>query len=173
MYNVEDIYMNDNSRLVFGTLSLRPNWMQYFIDQSLAIILCLFLTWAYYIADFDYHEFFGYPWVVAIVFLLYKACYIARMKYVVTDEQLIMQHGVVSHSTDYVELYRIVDYSQHQSAIQQMTGLKTVSIYSGDRNNPKVDLIGIRSDYDVISIIRLRVEFNKRRKGVYEITNRP
>lgn len=33
-------------------------------------------------------------------------------------------------------------------------------------------MIGIKETDDVVSEIRMRVEFNKRRKGIYEITNR-
>ena len=95
-----------------------------------------------------------------------------RMRYVITEEQIIIHHGVFSHSTDYVELYRVVDYSQHQTLLQQIFGVKTVSIYSGDRNNPKLDMIGIPVKTDVVGLVRWRVEDNKKRKGIYEITNR-
>ena len=40
-----------------------------------------------------------------------------------------------------------------------------------DRNSPKLDLIGIRCGNDIVAIIRERVEINKRKKGIYEITN--
>lgn len=79
---------------------------------------------------------------------------------------------VFSHSTDYVELYRVVDYQQSRSLPQQLFGLKTVTIYSGDRNNAKLDMIGIKASNDIVSEIRCRVEFNKKNKGIYEITNR-
>lgn len=62
---------------------------------------------------------------------------------------------------------------QHQTVTQQLVGLKTVTIYSGDKNNSKVNLVGIRESEDIVSAIRLRVEVNKRIKGVYELTNRP
>ncbi|MEH2901870.1 PH domain-containing protein [Segatella copri] len=81
-------------------------------------------------------------------------------------------HGVLSHSTDYVELYRVVDYRQHRSLPQQVFGLKTVTIFSGDRNNSKLDMIGIKANNNVVADIRMRVEFNKRHKSIYEITNR-
>ena len=55
---------------------------------------------------------------------------------------------------------------------QQLFGLKTVTIYSGDRNNVKLDMIGIKASNDIVSEIRCRVEFNKKNKGIYEITNR-
>ena len=41
-----------------------------------------------------------------------------------------------------------------------------------DRNNAKLDMIGIKASNDIVSEIRCRVEFNKKNKGIYEITNR-
>lgn len=55
--------------------------------------------------------------------------------------------------------------------MQQLCGLKTVRILSMDRNTPRLDLIGIRRREDIVSVIRERVEINKRNKGIYEITN--
>lgn len=41
-----------------------------------------------------------------------------------------------------------------------------------DRTNPQLDIYGVKEKLDVVKIIRERVEYNKRRKGIYEITNR-
>ena len=50
-------------------------------------------------------------------------------------------------------------------------GLKTVRIFSTDRNTPRLDLTGMRRKDDIVPLIRGRVEYNKRKKGIYEITN--
>ena len=70
-----------------------------------------------------------------------------------------------------MELYRIVDFEESQSLPQQLCGLKTVRILSTDRNTPRLDLIGIRRGDDIVPLIRERVELNKQKKGIYEITN--
>jgi len=70
-----------------------------------------------------------------------------------------------------MELYRIVDFEEYQSLPQQLCGLKTVRILSTDRNTPRLDLIGIRRGDDIVPLIRERVELNKQKKGIYEITN--
>ena len=77
------------------------------------------------------------------------------------------------HQTDYMELYRVVDYQQHRSFLQQLTGLKTVTITSGDRNLPSLDIIGVEDDEEIVQEIRIRVEYNKQLKHIHEITNRP
>lgn len=106
-----------------------------------------------------------------VLYLTCKFIYMFRMVYVITPEQIILLKGVLSYSTDYVELYRVVDYKQYRTFWQQVFGLKDVIIYSGDRNNPKVIMTGVRENVDVVSEIRMRVEFNKKRRGIYEFTN--
>ena len=94
------------------------------------------------------------------------------MQYIITNDQIIFLHGVISHSTDYMELYRVIDYQQQRSLMQQLSGLKTVIIFSGDRNTPVMQLIGMREKDDVVREIRKRVEYNKQIKHIYEVTNR-
>ena len=104
--------------------------------------------------------------------LLYRFIYLRSIRYHIGSEQLICEHGVFQRSVNYMELYRVVDFAEHQTLIQQLCGLKSVTVLSMDRTTPKLEMTGISNSYDVVSVIRTRVETNKRRKGVYEITNR-
>ena len=71
----------------------------------------------------------------------------------------------------YIELYRVIDYSEQRSFLQILLGIKTISIYSGDRTHPRLDLVGISNKVDLISTIRERVELNKKRHNIHEFTN--
>lgn len=84
--------------------------------------------------------------------LLYRFIYLRRTRYHIGSEQLISRHGVLSRKTDYMEQYRIVDFVEHQSLMQQLCGLKTVRIFSMDRNTPRLDLVGIRHNFDVVTL---------------------
>jgi uncharacterized membrane protein YdbT with pleckstrin-like domain len=95
-----------------------------------------------------------------------------RTVYVVTAEQIMYYHGILSHTTDYMELYRVYDYQQKRSFLQQLAGLKTVVIMSSDKNISSLNMVGIPQKRDVIGLIRTRVELNKSYKHVYEIGNR-
>ena len=109
--------------------------------------------------------------IVLILYLVYRYLYITRMVYVVTSEQLKYEYGIFSCQKNFVELYRVVDYSEQRSFLQLLLGVKTISIYSGDRTHPRLDLIGIDNNLDLISIIRERVEVNKMRHNIHELTN--
>lgn len=155
--------MTDTNRR-FSIITLHPHWGQYIISQGMAFLAG--------------HDSITYkmPFVVLgsimTCIMLYGCLYIHKLSYIITSEQLIIQHGVLIRKSDYIELYRVVDFSENRGIVEQLFGLKTVSIFSGDRSNPKLDIFGINERIDVVGIIRKRVEYNKQRKGIYEITNR-
>lgn len=104
--------------------------------------------------------------------LLYSFIYIRRMEYRIDSSQLVFEHGIFTRSSDYMELYRIVDFREKRNFMEQICGLKTIRIYSGDRTMPKLDIIGVPNRFDIVSKLRERVIYNRLRNGVYEITNR-
>lgn len=165
--------MFNDEFMPFQTLTIRPHWGQFCINELPGILMCSASYWIYSFMGFQFHELFVWPAIFLTFYLIFQIIYMARIEYILTGEQIITLHGVLSHSTDYIELYRVIDYQQHQSLPQQVFGLKTITIYSGDRNNPRLNMIGIKANVNIVGEIRKRVEFNKKRKGIYEITNRP
>lgn len=156
----------------FNTITLRPHWGQYVISQGFMFLVTMLLL---LVAGHDIITYKS-PFLLLSGFtgslVLYRSLYLWMIRYYVTSEQLIIKHGVLKRTCDYIELYRIVDFCESRNILEQVFGIKTVSIYSGDRTNPRLDIYGIRERTDVVSVIRERVEYNKRSKGVYEITNR-
>lgn len=152
-------------------LVLRPHRAQFIIDEFSSIVMCC--------AAGIYGGMDGVPCPVigVILFLclslvlLYRFICLCRIRYRIGTEQLVSEQGVLVRKVDYMELYRVVDFQEHQSLMQQLCRLKTVRIFSMDRNTPRLDLVGMRQKNDIIPLIRGRVEYNKRKKGIYEITN--
>lgn len=54
--------------------------------------------------------------VILILYLLYRYLYVTRTVYVITSEQLKYECGVFSCSRDFIELYRVIDYSEQRSS---------------------------------------------------------
>ena len=162
--------MMPNQPIRFQSIVLQPHRIQFVIDELPAIIVCA-AGWIY--GGMEGRPFTAFAvWVAVLLsLLLYRLIYLRRTRYYIGSEQIISKHGVLSRKTDYMEQYRIVDFVEHQSFMQQLCGLKTVRIFSTDRNTPRLDLVGIRRNLDVVRLIRERVEYNKRKKGIYEITN--
>ena len=156
----------------FQTYRLKPHWIQYVIDQLPWILIWVVVT--LYAGDdtLPYREYLGYVSACMLCYLLWQALELCRIEYVITGEQLIYRHGVLFHSADYMELYRIVDYQESRTPVQQLTGLKNILLLSGDRSLPRLRMVGIRGSSQILDEIRKRVEYNKKRRGIYEITNR-
>ncbi len=155
----------------FETVVLKPHAGQFVIDELPTLVLCC--------AGWVYGGMEGLPLtalaasvsLLLSLVLLYRFIYLRRIRYRIGAEQLVSEHGILRRKVDYTELYRIVDFGEHQSLLQQLCGLKTVSIFSMDRSTPRLDLVGIRENNEIVSLVRERVEYNKQNKGIYEITN--
>jgi uncharacterized membrane protein YdbT with pleckstrin-like domain len=101
----------------------------------------------------------------------YSMVYLRQMEYTITGEQLVYEHGVFTRSRDYIELYRVVDFDEKRSFLQLLLGLKTIVVHSGDRTMPKLKIIGIREKADVVSCLRERVSYNRKRMNIHEFAN--
>ena len=156
----------------YGTLVFHPRAMQFVINDLPLVVLCFT---GYIFAGME-----GIPYTgllagastVCLILLLYRFLYLRRMEFRIHAEQLIYEHGVFTRSREYIELYRIVDFRESRSFLQILFGLKTVCVYSGDRTTPQLNISGVDVKSRLVDIIRERVEYNKQRKGIYEITNR-
>lgn len=154
------------------TVFLRPSPMQFCIVQLHLIFLCVMALVVSvtagkgFIATCCLVVFLG-----MLAFLICQAVHVSQIMYILTDEQLIYKHGVFLRRTDFMELYRIVDYQETRTLMQQMAGLKNVIIFSVDRNMPTLTLVGVLQNTDVITVLRRRVEESKRQHAVFENLN--
>lgn len=163
---MNDIYQTN---AMFGTMILRPSWWQWVIDKLpwIAVNIIGYL-WA---VDSDI-QLFMWLMIAMSVHLLYMMVYLLTTRYTITDEVIIYEHGVLMRQKEYIELYRVIDFKENVSFMQNIFDLKTLTVYSGDRTTPKLRIHGIYIGLQLVPHMRQRVEYNRRRKGIYEITNR-
>ena len=110
--------------------------------------------------------------LLILTFLVIRYIMLVNVKWLVEEETLCRIKGIFSKETDYVEMYRIIDYKESQSFLQRMMGVKTITVYSTDRSDAVTNIVGVSADLDLIGIIRSNVEKCKKEKRIYEITNR-
>lgn len=156
----------------FTTLEITPSWKQFFVNEMPLLIICSIALFAAGVDNMPYAKIIFWIGVVLLTYLSYTLLYLLRIKYIITDQQIIYIHGVVGQAKDYMELYRVIDYREHSSLQQQLAGIKTITLYSGDHSLPKFKMFGIPKRSIITEEIRKRVEYNKQRKGIYEFTNR-
>ena len=156
---------------IYRDISLCPKTMQFFIDELPLLTLCV-AGWAYGGMDDAPLGTVAFLFVVLLsLILIYRLIYLKRIRYRVGSERLVSDHGVFQRSTGYIELYRVVDFQERQSLMQQIFGLKNVTVFSTDRTTPRLEMTGLPKRIDIVDIIRERVEYNRKIKGIHEITN--
>ena len=156
----------------YRNIIIKPHWMQFVINELHLLVL---ISVGFVYAGIDDAILSTLVFVLSVLLslcLAYRMVYLCRMRYVISNEQLVFEHGVFHREVDYLELYRVVDFNESQTFMQQLFRLKTVSIYSGDRTTPRLDIIGVPMKENLVTTIRERVEISKRRRSIYEITNR-
>lgn len=163
--------MNDinQQNAMFGTFVLRPSFWQWVVDRLPWIAINII---GYLWAIENGLQLILWLMIAMSVHLLYMMVYLLTTLYTITDEVIIYEHGVLMRQKEYIELYRVIDFKENVSFMQNIFELKTVTVYSGDRTTPKLRIHGIYIGYQLVSHMRQRVEYNRRRKGIYEITNR-
>lgn len=158
----------------YPVIILRPHRLQIVVG-NMGSILCLALFFV--LAGWDDllpEALFPFLMTAAAILLANLFCkylYLSRVRYTINEEQLQYEYGIFSIQRDYIELYRVVDYSEQRSFPQRLFGLKTVSIYSGDKTCPRLDVVGVSNQTDLIKVIRERVEYNKKKRNIHEFTN--
>ncbi len=155
----------------YEDVRIRPDWRQLLIDELMSILAAVVLLIIGGLDSVQYHSVF-FCLALALGFkVYYRIVYLRTMLYTITGEQLVYEHGVFSRSRDYIELYRIVDFDEKRSFLQLILGLKTVVVHSGDRTMPKLLIIGIRERNDIVTPLRERVSYNRKRMNIHEFAN--
>ncbi len=154
---------------------LKPDYREFFAKQT--GLLLLFLTTVVAMPLLTSLEGLYPQMVVSLCSLLLAILLIARyitltaVLWIINDNTLCRICGVFSRHTDYMELYRVVDYSESQTFWQKLWGVKTVSIISTDKTDRTMVMYGISARRDIVQEIRNRVENCKKQRRIYEITN--
>lgn len=149
---------------IYREISLRPQTAQFFIDELPLLLLCPVGLVYGGMENAPLASIATLLAVLLSLILIYRLIYLKRIRYHIGSEQLTAEHGVFQRSIGYIELYRVVDFHEQQSLLQQIFGLKTVTVLSMDRTTPKLELTGLPKRINIVDIIRERVEFNNDEK---------
>lgn len=155
----------------FDTIVIRPCWKYYALNMGWLVLLSLLLL---FLSGME-GMVFRIPLLVAsgvfCIFALYQFLYLKKTVFIVSSEQLIVQRGIFLRTWDYLELYRIIDFTEHQDLFHQLIGLKLVTIHSTDRTNPKLQIFGVPTSHNIVQLIRERVIYNRSIRNIHEFSN--
>jgi uncharacterized membrane protein YdbT with pleckstrin-like domain len=85
------------------------------------------------------------------------------IRWILTTQRLRIVRGILSRSTEEIELVRVRDVSSEQSLAQRALGIGSVSVVGTDATAPVVVLHDIEDPENVKEIIRHAVQEQRRR----------
>jgi membrane protein YdbS with pleckstrin-like domain len=103
-------------------------------------------------------------WVGLLLTFAYRKL---NIHYELTSQRFVHKRGILTRTTDRIEVIDIDDVTFQQGPVQRMLGVGTIKISSSDRTDPQLVLIGIddvKRVADTIDDVRRR---ERRRRGVH------
>ena len=97
-------------------------------------------------------------------------CDCGALRYRLTTQRFIHEHGVLTRDIDRIEVIDIDDVSYRQTLIDRMVGVGTIRIESGDRSHPELVLRGIDDVQRVSDMIDAARREERVRRGIHIAT---
>lgn len=89
------------------------------------------------------------------------------MHYELTSQRLVHKVGILSQSTNRIEVIDVDDVSYHQTFIERMLGVGTIRILSSDTSDPMLVIRGIDDVKRIANMIDNVRRDERRRRGMY------
>lgn len=113
-----------------------------------------------------------FPLILAAVAgtsFFYRLLQVRSIRYEITPEQLRCYSGILNRRHEYIELYRVKDFTIERKLLYRFFGLGTLVIYTSDKTSPVLRLEAIPQTEDTYTVLRGFVERSRREKHVFEV----
>jgi uncharacterized membrane protein YdbT with pleckstrin-like domain len=107
--------------------------------------------------------------VIPIPFAIWRWLVVKNRVYTLTTERLVIDHGVLSRTTDSLELYRVKDLRVTQSFWQRLVGLEDLVLFTSDATTPELVIDSVRRSANLPAQFRTHIEKQREAKKVREI----
>ncbi|MCC6494478.1 MAG: PH domain-containing protein [Pirellulales bacterium] len=106
----------------------------------------------------------GLVWIALLLRLLYQQL---SIRYMLTNQRLVHERGLLWRSIDRIEVIDVDDVTFIQGPIERMMGIGTVKVVSSDQSTPEFNLIGIEDVRNVATMIDNARRQERRKRGLH------
>lgn len=103
----------------------------------------------------------------ALIFL--PALLAKTIRFRISNYRIDYERGLISRTIDTLELWHVEDVHFYQSLFDRMLGVGSITIYSSDKTNPRLDLHGLPRPRELFNTLKQRVIAVKRQRGVLKL----
>jgi len=128
---------------------------------------------------FLHHYFFfpqWLPWwvttaliVLGVLALIIPVVWARTIRYRISNFRIDYERGLLSKTIDTMELWHVDDIKFHQSFMERLLGVGTVTIMSDDQTTPSLPLRGLPNPRTIFDALKNRIIAIKRSRGVIKM----
>lgn len=109
-------------------------------------------------------------WLVIPIFIaIWKILDVKFWKFEITDQRIIVEKGILSKTTNELELYRVKDLKLEQPFLLRLVGLSNLLLVTSDKTHSLKKIPAIPNGKDIREELRISVEKRRDEKRVREI----
>jgi membrane protein YdbS with pleckstrin-like domain len=130
-------------------------------------------------APFIYRYVFDQPWppmlataaiiVAGLLALVIPIIWARTIRYRISNFRIDYERGLLGKTIDTMELWHVDDIKFHQSFMERILGVGTVTIMSDDQTTPSLPLRGLPNPRTIFDALKNRVIAIKRTRGVIKM----
>ena len=130
-------------------------------------------------APFLYHYVFDQPWppvwvtsvliLLGLLALIMPIIWARTIRYRISNFRIDYERGLFSKTIDTMELWHVDDIKFHQSFIERLLGVGTITIMSDDQTTPSLPLRGLPNPRTIFDALKNRIIAIKRTRGVVKM----
>lgn len=160
--DTEDVYFDGHS-------SLKGEVGRLFVHTLIALAVLLLGGWGSIAL--------GGVWLLAILPVLGLAVVIAgwpvlinrTRRFKITNYRIDYERGLISRRIDTLELWHVEDIRMHQSLLNRVLGVGTLTVVSDDDTTPQLVIPGLSEPRKLFDLVKQRVISVKRQRGVLKL----
>ena len=107
--------------------------------------------------------------IIGALLLTLPLIMIRSVRYRITNYRIDFERGLLSKTIDTLELWHVEDIRFHQSLLDRMLGVGTITVLSHDDTTPRLDLHGIPNPRPLFDQLKQRIIAVKRQRGVVKM----
>ncbi|HLL87820.1 MAG TPA: PH domain-containing protein [Tepidisphaeraceae bacterium] len=105
----------------------------------------------------------------ALVIVLVPVLIAKKLRYRITNYRIDYEHGLLSKTIETLELWHVEDIKFHQSVLDRLLHVGTVTVLSHDDTTPKLTLRGLPDPRGIFDSLKQRIIAVKRQRGVIKM----
>jgi len=147
--------METEQRIWKGSPSQLLNWWVFTSNGVYCLIILTIMI---------YNEVTHLIWLslVPLIYAFWKYLDLKCRIYEITNQRIIVKSGILSRTTDEMELYRVRDYRLSEPFYLRFFGLCNIELVTDDRTDPVLLIPAIKNGSTLLRKVRERVEYLRR-----------